>query len=79
MSGDDGTIKKRKRVVQPLTDEALEEFQKEQKRRGVVYLSRVPPFMMPGQLRSLLSKFGEVERVFLQPETEREKKKRVQG
>ena len=35
---------------------------------GIVYLSRVPPFMKPEKIRHLLSQFGEVGRVFLQAE-----------
>ena len=35
---------------------------------GVVYLSRVPPFMKPNVLRSLLTPYGAVGRIFLTPE-----------
>lgn len=35
---------------------------------GVIYLSRVPPFMKPAVLRSLLSPYGDVGRIFLTPE-----------
>lgn len=35
---------------------------------GVVYLSRVPPFMKPHKLRHLLSPYGSVGRIYLQPE-----------
>ena len=35
---------------------------------GIVYLSRIPPFMKPLKVRHLLSQHGEVGRVFLQPE-----------
>lgn len=35
---------------------------------GVIYLSRVPPFMKPTVLRSLLTPYGAVGRVFLTPE-----------
>src|SRR5436189_1123774 len=38
------------------------------KRSGVIYLSRIPPFMKPTKLRSLLSPFGEIGRIFLSPE-----------
>ena len=37
---------------------------------GIVYLSRIPPFMKPVKIRQLLSEYGEVGRVFLQPEGE---------
>ena len=35
---------------------------------GVVYLSRIPPFMKPSTLRSLLSSYGLIIRLFLTPE-----------
>ncbi|KAF2869642.1 Pre-rRNA-processing protein ESF2 [Massariosphaeria phaeospora] len=36
---------------------------------GVVYLSRVPPFMKPAVLRSLLTPYGAISRIFLTPES----------
>jgi ESF2/ABP1 family protein len=50
-------VKKRKR---PLKDG----FSK----RGVVYLSRVPPNMNPSHVRQMFSKYGEVQRIYLVPE-----------
>ena len=35
---------------------------------GIVYLSRIPPFMQPQKVRHLLSHFGTIGRVYLQPE-----------
>ena len=35
---------------------------------GIVYLSRIPPSMNPLKVKNLLSQFGEVDRLFLQPE-----------
>ena len=37
---------------------------------GVVYLSRIPPFMRPRKVRHLLSHYGTLGRVYLQPEGE---------
>uniref|UniRef100_A0A023GB21 Activator of basal transcription 1 n=1 Tax=Amblyomma triste TaxID=251400 RepID=A0A023GB21_AMBTT len=56
--GSDGTGKKK-------TDKV-----KKQKTPGVVYLSYIPPKMNVKTVRSMLSKFGEVGRIFLQPEKE---------
>ena len=36
--------------------------------RGVIYLSRIPPFMRPSTVRSLLSQHGPITRLFLTPE-----------
>lgn len=38
------------------------------RKSGVVYLSRVPPFMKPTKLRSLLEPYGTINRTFLAPE-----------
>ncbi|XP_058087876.1 pre-rRNA-processing protein ESF2 [Magnolia sinica] len=37
-------------------------------RRGVCYLSRIPPHMNPLKLRQILSQYGEVQRIYLAPE-----------
>ena len=37
-------------------------------RRGVCYLSRIPPHLKPLKLRHLLSQYGEVLRIYLAPE-----------
>jgi len=37
-------------------------------RPGIIYLSRIPPYMKPLKIRHIFSDFGEVGRVFLQPE-----------
>ncbi|XP_001627090.2 pre-rRNA-processing protein ESF2 isoform X2 [Nematostella vectensis] len=43
---------------------------------GIVYLSRLPPFMKPAKIRHTFSQFGEVGRLFLQPEDPSVRKKR---
>ena len=54
--------------LKPLTPEELAATRAATRRTGVVYLSRVPPFMKPAKLRSLLAPFGPVGRIFLTPE-----------
>jgi hypothetical protein len=61
-----GTKKSKK--VKPLTPEALEKFQAARDKTGIVYLSKIPPFMKPIKIRHLLGKFGEIGRVYLAPE-----------
>lgn len=60
--------KRTKKKVKPLTPEELAKFEAEQKRAGVCYLSRIPPFMKPHRLKELLSKYAEVGRMHLVPE-----------
>lgn len=47
---------------------ALAAFSASERARGVVYLSRIPPFMRPVKLRHLLSAYGEIGRIYLAPE-----------
>ncbi|OBT74827.1 hypothetical protein VF21_06446 [Pseudogymnoascus sp. 05NY08] len=49
------------------------------KRSGVVYLSRIPPFMKPQKLRSLLEPFGEINRIFMTPEDPTSHTRRVRN
>lgn len=35
---------------------------------GIIYLGHIPPRFRPKQLRNLLSVYGEIGRIFLQPE-----------
>ncbi|RDL30780.1 Uncharacterized protein BP5553_10125 [Venustampulla echinocandica] len=55
-------------ISKPLTKKNLVASTAAIKRSGVVYLSRIPPFMKPTKLRSLLEPYGEINRIFLSPE-----------
>lgn len=46
---------------------------------GVIYLSRVPPFMKPTVLRSLLTPYGAVGKIFLTPESQASRTQRLRG
>ena len=65
--GDGGTLagakKRRKRSLQ-------DGYSSAPGKRGVVYLSRIPPHMKPLKLRHLLEPFGQVLRIYLAPEGE---------
>ena len=55
-------------VSKPLTKKNLVATEAAIKKSGVVYLSRIPPFMKPAKLRSLLEPYGRINRIFLSPE-----------
>jgi ESF2/ABP1 family protein len=55
-------------ISKPLTKKNLVATAAAIKRSGVVYLSRIPPFMKPTKLRSLLEPYGAINRIFLTPE-----------
>lgn len=49
------------------------------KKSGVIYLSRIPPFMKPHKLRSLLEPYGKINRIFLTPQDPAAHKRRVRA
>ncbi|KAL0944546.1 RNA recognition domain-containing protein [Colletotrichum truncatum] len=55
-------------VSKPLTKKNLIATEEAIKKSGVVYISRIPPFMKPQKLRSLLEPYGKINRIFLAPE-----------
>eukprot|EP01104_Vermistella_antarctica_P007274 TRINITY_DN1802_c0_g1_i1.p1 TRINITY_DN1802_c0_g1~~TRINITY_DN1802_c0_g1_i1.p1 ORF type:complete len:132 (+),score=33.55 TRINITY_DN1802_c0_g1_i1:289-684(+) len=59
---------KKKGVVKGMSTKQLKLFQEEQDRKGIVYLSRIPPKMTPLKLRHLLQPYGTILRIFLAPE-----------
>lgn len=82
---DDASLKeqaaKREKQRQRKKKRLLEEAHKAEK-RGVCYLSRVPPHMDPLKLRQILSQYAEIGRIFLTPEGQRhavlwKKKKKI--
>lgn len=66
-------------VTAPLSKKNLVATEKAVKRSGVVYLSRIPPFMKPQKLRSLLEPYGTINRIFLTPEDPTSHSKRVRN
>lgn len=63
--------------LKKLTEEQLAKEQKKIKKTGVCYLSKIPPYMKPAKLRSVLSRFGKIDRLFLKPEDNTTYAKRV--
>ncbi|KAH7376682.1 pre-rRNA-processing protein ESF2 [Plectosphaerella cucumerina] len=55
-------------ITKTLTKKNLIKTEAAIRRSGVVYLSRIPPYMKPHKLRSLLSPHGTINRIFLAPE-----------
>lgn len=55
-------------LVKSLTKKNLVATEVAIKKSGVVYLSRIPPFMKPAKLRSLLEPYGKINRLFLAPQ-----------
>lgn len=66
-------------ISQPLSKKNLVATAAAIKRSGVVYLSRIPPFMKPQKLRSLLEPYGAINRIFLTPEDPASHTRRVRN
>ncbi|CUV05450.1 unnamed protein product [Cryptosporidium hominis] len=56
---------------------AFENAINDEKNRGIIYISRIPPKMQPHHIREIMSKFGEVDRIFLRPEDKSKHEQRV--
>lgn len=37
------------------------------RKRGIIYLSTIPPYMNVAKIREIFAQYGEVGRIFLQP------------
>lgn len=66
-------------VTKPLTKKNLVATDAAIKKSGVVYISRIPPFMNPAKLRSLLEPYGQINRLFLAPEDPSSRSRRIKG
>ena len=61
-SRDDDRPKKPKKIHK-LSLTETENFNEKLKKRGVIYIARIPPKMTPTKVKALLQEFGEVTRV----------------
>ncbi|KAL4420731.1 hypothetical protein ABPG75_010387 [Micractinium tetrahymenae] len=61
-----------------LSARKLEKLRQKDARRGVVYISRIPPHLKPQKLRQMLEQYAEIGRVYLAPEDPALRKKRKQ-
>ncbi|KAI1746469.1 Pre-rRNA-processing protein ESF2 [Xylaria castorea] len=65
-------------IARPLSKKNLVATEKAVKRSGVVYISRIPPFMKPSTVRSIFDRFGKINRVYLSPEDAQVRARRLQ-
>ena len=68
---------KKKKKVHKLSLKETENFNEKLRRRGVVYLSRIPPRMGPTKVKALLGEYGTVTRVYLEEEDKAARKRRL--
>ncbi|QCD93597.1 pre-rRNA-processing protein esf2 isoform X1 [Vigna unguiculata] len=60
-NGENAKVKKTKKKKKKVAS-------KDAEKRGVCYLSRIPPHMDHVKLRHILSQFGDIQRIFLSPQ-----------
>ena len=46
---------------------------------GIIYLSSIPPYMKPNKVRNIMSQYGEIGKIYLQPEDAEIRKRRKVG
>ncbi len=68
--------KKKKKKVHKLSMNETKDFNAELRKRGVVYIARIPPRMGPAKMKSLLNEFGTVTRIYLEEEDKAHRKRR---
>ncbi|KAL4517842.1 hypothetical protein Ndes2526A_g02218 [Nannochloris sp. 'desiccata'] len=56
-------------------DKKLEKLKKKYERRGIVYISRLPPHLKPQKLRHMLEQHAPLGRLYLAPEDPLTRKK----
>jgi ESF2/ABP1 family protein len=73
--------KKKKPKVHKLSLAKTEDFNEKLRKRGVVYVARIPPRMTPTKVKALLGEHGEVTRVYLVEEDAsiRRKRRKLHG
>ncbi|KAI1322908.1 Pre-rRNA-processing protein ESF2 [Xylariaceae sp. FL0255] len=64
-------------ISRPLTKKNLVATEKAIKRSGVVYISRIPPFMKPNTVRKIFERFGKINRVYLAAEDAQVRARRI--
>ncbi|KAJ2234985.1 RNA-binding ATPase activator esf2 [Coemansia sp. RSA 1722] len=74
-TGNDSLEKNSKNAA--LSEKEILRAQKKEKKSGVVYMSRVPPFMKPIKVRHLLEKYAEIGRIYLVQEDDKRRKQRL--
>ena len=72
---EEATTKKKKKV-RKLSLKKTEDFNAKLRKRGVLYIARIPPRMGPAKIKTLLSEFGVVTRVYLVEEDRAARKRR---
>ncbi|KAJ2810925.1 RNA-binding ATPase activator esf2 [Coemansia furcata] len=69
----------KRKGAKPLSEKEILRAQRTERKSGVIYMSRVPPFMKPLKVRQMLQKYGDIGRIYLVEEDDQRRKRRVKG
>lgn len=75
--GDNKSKKRKSKKLKSLSADEVEKANQKIKKSGLIYISKIPPYMKPIKLRQILARFGEVNRIFLVPEDPKVYQRRV--
>ena len=67
--------KKSRKSASGLREDAVQ-YTASLSKRGVIYVSRIPPFMKPNKMRVIFEEYGEVTRLYLAEEDAEQRRKR---
>ncbi|CAG9463064.1 unnamed protein product [Pedinophyceae sp. YPF-701] len=71
--------KRAKRIKERLGKDRIAKLKEKADRRGIVYMSRIPPHCKPHKIRRLLEPHGEIGRIYLAPEEEHKRQRRLKS
>ncbi|CCH61558.1 hypothetical protein TBLA_0F00140 [Henningerozyma blattae CBS 6284] len=57
----------------------LRSNKKKKHKTGVIYFSSIPPYMKPAKMRQILTRFGEIDRLYLKREDDQRYKSRIKS
>ncbi len=73
---DESKKRKKKKKIHKLSLEETEDFNAKLRKRGVVYIARIPPRMGPTKAKQLLGHYGTITRIYLEEEDKAVRKRR---
>ncbi|KAJ1666897.1 Activator of basal transcription 1 [Coemansia sp. RSA 1813] len=69
----------KKKNAKPLSEKEILKSRNKEAKSGVVYMSRIPPFMKAVKVRHMLKKYAEIGRIYFIQEDDQKRKRRVKN
>ena len=68
---------KQKKRSKVLSSKKVQRIKEQHRRRGILYMSRIPPHMKPAKIKQLLSEYGDLGRIYCKLEDASIRKQRI--